>query len=80
MAARGSYFNGVINIIKLSIGCGILALPVATFGGGSIVSPLLNAFVAGYLMVKNPEKHFDFAYMFLFYSAELRFLRDDTKM
>ena len=52
MVTRGNYFNAVINIVKLSIGCGILALPTSTFGGGSVVSPVLNALVAGANFIK----------------------------
>ena len=42
----GSEFNAAINIVKLSIGCGILALPFSTFACGLLMSPIVNLYVA----------------------------------
>jgi solute carrier family 36 (proton-coupled amino acid transporter) len=46
-----STFGAVINIAKLSIGNGILALPFATSRGGLVFSPLAIALIAGWNVV-----------------------------
>jgi Transmembrane amino acid transporter protein len=38
-----SIFDAVMNLSKMCIGCGILALPYATSRGGLLVSPIVSA-------------------------------------
>ena len=43
---NGSLLNATINIVKLSIGCGTLALPFSSFACGLLMSPIVNLCVA----------------------------------
>jgi amino acid permease len=43
---KSTTFGAIINIAKLSIGNGILALPFATSRGGLLFSPLAIALIA----------------------------------